>query len=62
MPSVGTLYKKVAAVRYLTAECVRRQIQPMLQQRWLRWTLIFGGWTAIALFFASQTYLSYRVR
>ncbi len=32
----------------------------MLQRRWLRWTLIFAGWTGVALFFASQTYLSYR--
>jgi two-component system, LytTR family, sensor kinase len=32
----------------------------MLQQRWLRWSLIFVGWTAVGLFFASQTYLSYK--
>jgi len=32
----------------------------MLQRRWFRWTLIFGGWTSVGLFFASQTYLTYR--
>ena len=32
----------------------------MLQRRWLRFTLIFLGWTGVALFFASQTYLSYK--
>jgi signal transduction histidine kinase len=32
----------------------------MLQRRWLRWVLIFAGWTFVALFFASQTYLSYK--
>ena len=32
----------------------------MLQRRWLRWTLIFVGWTCAGLFFASQTYLSYK--
>ncbi len=32
----------------------------MLQRRWVRWMLAFAGWTGIALFFASQTYLSYR--
>jgi len=32
----------------------------MLQQRWLRWTLVFAGWTCAGLFFASQTYLAYK--
>lgn len=32
----------------------------MLQQRWLRWTLVFTGWTCAGLFFASQTYLAYK--
>jgi hypothetical protein len=32
----------------------------MLQRPWLRWTLVFAGWTCVALFFASQTYLLYR--
>jgi two-component system, LytTR family, sensor kinase len=32
----------------------------MPRQRWLRWALAFAGWTCIGLFFASQTYLSYR--
>jgi two-component system LytT family sensor kinase len=32
----------------------------MFRRRWLRWILAFGGWTCVALFFASQTYLSYR--
>jgi two-component system LytT family sensor kinase len=32
----------------------------MLQHRWFRWTLAFAGWTGVALFFASQTYLSYK--
>jgi len=30
------------------------------RRRWVRWLLIFAGWTAVALFFASQTYLSYK--
>jgi sensor histidine kinase YesM len=32
----------------------------MLQRWWLRWILALLGWTSIALFFASQTYLSYK--
>jgi len=32
----------------------------MLQRPWLRWCLAFLGWTLVALFFASQTYLSYK--
>jgi two-component system LytT family sensor kinase len=32
----------------------------MLQRRWLRWALVFVGWTCAGLFFASQTYLSYK--
>jgi two-component system, LytTR family, sensor kinase len=32
----------------------------MPRRRWLRWTLVFLGWTCVGLFFASQTYLSYR--
>jgi len=32
----------------------------MLRRRWFRWILVFAGWTCVALFFASQTYLSYR--
>src|SRR5579872_4572643 len=37
-----------------------RKSNAMLQRPWVRWALIFAGWTAIALFFASQTYLSYK--
>ena len=32
----------------------------MLRRRWFRWSLGFAGWTCVGLFFASQTYLSYR--
>ena len=32
----------------------------MLRRPWVRWALAFAGWTCVALFFASQTYLSYR--
>ena len=32
----------------------------MWRQRWFRWVLGFLGWTGVALFFASQTYLSYK--
>jgi two-component system, LytTR family, sensor kinase len=32
----------------------------MLKRRWIRWLLAFVGWTAVAVFFASQTYLSYK--
>jgi two-component system, LytTR family, sensor kinase len=32
----------------------------MLERRWLRWFLIFLGWTAIGLFFASQSYITYK--
>jgi signal transduction histidine kinase len=32
----------------------------MWQRRWFRWVLAFLGWTGVALFFASQTYLSYK--
>jgi signal transduction histidine kinase len=32
----------------------------MLERRWTRWALPFFGWTFVALFFASQTYLNYR--
>jgi two-component system, LytTR family, sensor kinase len=32
----------------------------MLQRRWLRWILVFAGWTCAGLFFASQTYLAYK--
>ncbi len=32
----------------------------MLQRRWLRWALAFLSWTAVGLFFASQTYLTYK--
>jgi two-component system, LytTR family, sensor kinase len=32
----------------------------MWQQRWFRWALTFVGWTCVAFFFASQTYLSYK--
>jgi two-component system LytT family sensor kinase len=32
----------------------------MVQRRWLRWPLVFVGWTCAGLFFASQTYLSYK--
>jgi two-component system, LytTR family, sensor kinase len=36
------------------------RIRFMLQRRWLRWTLVFAGWTCAGLFFASQTYLAYK--
>lgn len=32
----------------------------MLQRRWVRWLLALLGWTAVALFFSSQTYLLYK--
>ena len=32
----------------------------MLERRWTHWLLAFPGWTFVALFFASQTYLNYR--
>ncbi len=32
----------------------------MSQRRWFRWALAFLGWTCVAFFFASQTYLSYK--
>lgn len=32
----------------------------MLKQRWVRWAAIFLGWTLVALFFASQTYITYK--
>ena len=32
----------------------------MLHRRWFRWTCMFAGWTCVALFFSSQTYLSYK--
>ena len=32
----------------------------MLKRRWVRWLLVLLGWTAVALFFASQTYLLYK--
>jgi len=32
----------------------------MLRRLWLRWTLVFAGWTCAGLFFASQTYLAYK--
>src|SRR5262250_417681 len=32
----------------------------MLERRWTHWLLAFLGWTFVALFFASQTYLNYR--
>ena len=32
----------------------------MLERRWIRWLLALLGWTFVALFFASQTYLNYR--
>jgi len=32
----------------------------MIGKRWVRWLLGFAGWTFVALFFASGTYLTYR--
>lgn len=32
----------------------------MLRNRWIRWLLALVGWTTVAVFFASQTYLSYK--
>ncbi len=32
----------------------------MLRRPWLRWLLIFLGWTAIGLFFTSQSYITYK--
>ena len=32
----------------------------MSRRRWFRWALAFLGWTCVAFFFASQTYLSYK--
>lgn len=32
----------------------------MIGKRWVRWLLGFAGWTLVALFFASGTYLTYR--
>ena len=32
----------------------------MLKRRWIRWLLALLAWTAVAVFFASQTYLSYK--
>ena len=32
----------------------------MLKRVWIRWLLAVLGWTAVAVFFASQTYLSYK--
>lgn len=31
----------------------------MLERRWVRWSLIFLGWTLLAFFFFTQTYLTY---
>jgi len=32
----------------------------MWRRRWFRWFVAFLGWSGVALFFASQTYLSYK--
>ena len=32
----------------------------MLQRRWFRWVVAFLCWTGVGLFFASQTYLTYK--
>lgn len=32
----------------------------MLHRRWFRWILLFAGWSCIGLFFASQTYVTYK--
>ena len=32
----------------------------MLKRGWVRWIVIFAGWTGVALFFASQTYITYK--
>src|SRR5215472_10004447 len=39
---------------------VKELTEAMWQRRWFRWVLAFLGWTGVALFFASQTYLSYK--
>jgi len=39
---------------------MREGTKAMWRRRWLQWALTFLGWTCIALFFASQTYLSYK--
>jgi two-component system LytT family sensor kinase len=36
------------------------RINRMFERRWFRWILVFAGWTSLALFFASQTYLAYK--
>jgi sensor histidine kinase YesM len=35
------------------------KIEKIIERRWVRWSLIFGFWTLLGLFFASQTYLIY---
>ena len=32
----------------------------MMKKWWIRWLLAFAGWTFVAFFFASQTYLTYK--
>jgi two-component system LytT family sensor kinase len=32
----------------------------MWRRRWLRWVVVIAGWTCAGLFFASQTYISYK--
>jgi len=39
---------------------MREGTQAMWRRRWFQWALTFLGWTGVALFFASQTYLSYK--
>lgn len=39
---------------------MRDQAKTIWRQRWFRWGVALLGWSCIALFFASQTYISYK--
>src|SRR5579863_9626328 len=39
---------------------MREGTKSMWRRPWFQWAFTFLGWTFVALFFASQTYLSYK--
>ena len=39
---------------------MKDQAKAMWRQRWFRWFVAFLGWSCVALFFASQTYIAYK--
>src|SRR5215471_17464761 len=57
---LGRVTKQNRRYWWSSGNRVEDYVLSMFKRPWIWWLVALLGWTAVALFFASQTYLSYR--